>query len=98
MKLIDLIKAVDDRKLSRPQLEEYRDNMSSLYAQMQWELADIRKAKAIYFDVNKLPTDKATERKWQVTREGLREIELTHYAKGTEKVLSSLKNRIYDLI
>lgn len=98
MKLIDLIKAVNDRKLSRPQLEEYRDDMSSLYAQMQWELADIRKAKAIYFDENKQPSDKATERRWQVTKEGLREIELTHYAKGTEKMLSSLKSRIYDMI
>ena len=73
------------------------DEMASLFAQMQFELADVRKSKAIYFVENKLDSDKATERAWQATSDGLREIELSHYSKGTEKLLSSLKSRLYNL-
>lgn len=95
MKLLDLIKKVNDRSLTPEQLEEYRDDMASLFAQMQWELADIRKAKAIYFLEKRDKTDIGTERNWQVTKEGQREIELAHYSKATEKMLSSLKSRLY---
>ena len=97
MKLLDLLKAVKDKNLSKDQLEDYRDEMSSLYAEMQFELADKRKEKAIYFIEHKLDSDKATERAWQATPSGLREIELSHYSKGTEKVLSSLKARLYQV-
>ena len=97
MKLLELIKAVNEKNLTKEQLEAYRDEMSSLFAQMQFELAEVRKAKAVYFIENKLETDKGTERAWQATKEGLREIELSHYSKGTEKLLSSLKSRLYNL-
>jgi len=99
MKLLELFKAVEERNLTKDQLEEYRDDLSRVCGQMIMELADIKKVKAFYFIEKKDPTDsdKATERKWQVTREGQREIELTGYIKATEKLLSSLKGRLYQL-
>ncbi len=97
MKLLDLIKQVNEKNLTKDQLEEYRDDMANLFAQMQFELAEVKKAKAIYFIENKLESDKATERAWQATKKGLREIELSHYSKGTEKMLSSLKARLYQV-
>lgn len=97
MKLLELIKAVNDKQLTKEQLEEYRDNIVNLFAQMQFELAEIRKAKAVYFLEKREKTDIATERNWQVTKEGQREIELSHYSKATEKILSSLKSRLYSL-
>jgi beta-mannanase len=97
MKLIELIKSVREEKLSKDQLENYRDQMSSLFAEMQLELAEIRKTKALYFVEKRSKTDKETERNWQITKEGLREIELSHYSKALEKLLSSLKARLYQI-
>ena len=50
MKLHELITAVKEKNLSKDQLEDYRDQMSHLYAEMQLELADIEKEKALFFD------------------------------------------------
>ena len=97
MKLIELFKAVKERNLTKDQLEEYRDDLSSLYAEMQLELAEIRKLKALYFIEKRAKTDRETERNWQGSEKGLREIELAHYLKGTEKILSSLKSRLYNV-
>jgi len=97
MKLLELIKKVNEKKLTRDELENYRDELSNLFAQMQFEIAEVRKEKAIYFIENKSKTDKETERNWQATPKGLREIELSHYCKATEKILSSLKSRLYNV-
>lgn len=97
MKLIELIKAVNEKSLSKEQIEGYRDELANLFALMQVELAEVRKLKAIYFVEQKEKTDVGTERKWQITKEGQREIELSHYSKATEKILSSLKSRLYQL-
>lgn len=97
MKLKELILAVNEKSLDKVQIEGYRDQISNLFALMQFELADIKKAKAIYFIDNPQKTDKATERHWQITEKGLREIELNHYSKATEEILRSLKSRLYTL-
>jgi 23S rRNA pseudoU1915 N3-methylase RlmH len=96
MQLLELIKAVEEKTLPKDKLEEYRDQMSVLFAKFQMELADIKKLKAIYFIEERKKTDKETERNWQATQKGLREIELSHYSKALEKMLSSLKSRIYE--
>jgi hypothetical protein len=95
MKLRDLIIAVNEKNLTKTQLEEYRDDMANVYALMQLELADIRKEKALYEFGHQ--SDKATERarSWAASQKGLREIELAHYCKAVEKLLSSLKSRLY---
>jgi len=97
MKLLELIKQVNEKQLTKDQLEKYRDDLANLFAQMQFEMADLRKAKAIYFVEKREKTDIGTERTWAVTKEGQREIELSHYCKATEKILSSLKSRLYSI-
>ncbi len=96
MKLSELFQAVKEKELSKDQLEDYYAELAGLYAMMHEELAEIRKKKAIFFVEQPEKTNVATERKWQASESGLREIELSHYCKGTEKILSSLKNRIYN--
>lgn len=97
MKLVDLFKAVQERNLSKDKLEEYRDDLSNLYALMQLELAEIRKAKALHIFESAEKTIAAKEAAWAASEKGQREIELAHYIKGTEKILSSLKSRLYQV-
>lgn len=97
MKLLEVIKAIQEDKLPVEKLEAYRDSLVNFFAECQLELADIRKKKAIYMIENKADTAVATERNWQVTKDGQREIDLAHWSKATEKLISSLKNRIYRL-
>lgn len=97
MKLKELLLKVNEKQLSKEQIEAYRDELANLFALMQLELADLRKAKAIYFIEKREKTDVATERNWAVTKEGQREIELSHYCKAVEKILSSLKSRLYSV-
>ena len=96
MKLTDLITQVREKNLSKEQLEAYRDQMCELYALMTVEMADIEKTEAIFFSECQENTDVAKKRKWSVTKEGQRQIELKNYLKGTEKMLSSLKSRLYN--
>lgn len=110
MTLKELILAVKDHSLPKEKLEAYRDDISNLYAEMHWEMAFVKKEKALYFIENKEEypqdrvdqakvkrSDKEVERMWQATPKGLREIELNHYAKATEEILRSLKSRLYTL-
>lgn len=97
MTLKELIIAVQEKHLSKDQLENYHSDMVSVYAKMQMEIADIRKAKALYWLDHAEKTDKGTERKWQASEQGLREIELSHYLKAVEKLLGSLKQRLYSV-
>lgn len=109
MKLLDLLTAVKEKNLTKQQLEDYHTELTSLYAQMMWEMADLEKKEAIYFLDNKdegrkvslteyilTPrTDVAIKRMWRGTPEGQRLIELKNYDKATSKVLTSLKSRMY---
>ena len=97
MKLLELILAVKEKNLTKTQLEEYRDDLANLFAQMQFELAEIRKKKAAYWLEQPQKTDVATRRYWEASHDGGREIELSHYSKATEKILSSLKSRLYNV-
>jgi len=101
--LKELILAVKEKSLTKDQLENYRDEMSNLFAQMQFELADIEKEKALYFETVKNEfvmsknqmSDISIKRAWQSTKSGLREIELKRYCLATKEMLSSLKSRLY---
>lgn len=98
MKLKDLLVAVREKNLTKTQLEDYHSDLTNMYAQIHLELADIEKAEALYFLSDKKESDIATKRAWRASEKGQRQIELSHYAKATEKMLSSLKNRIYSLL
>lgn len=96
--LKELIIAVQEKNLSKDQLEDYRDNMANISARMFLEMADIdiEKKEAIFFsEKDPKETDVSTKRHWQVTTEGLRQIELKNYIKACDKLLSSLKSRLY---
>jgi len=97
MKLKELLLKVNEKQLSKENLEAYRDELANLFALMMLEKSDIVKNKALYFIDHKAKTDKETERNWAVTKEGQREIELAHYCKAVEKILSSLKSRLYQV-
>lgn len=96
MTLVELLEAVKEKNLSKDQLENYRDDLSNLYAQMHLELATIRKDKAMFIYNSEEKTVAAKEISWGASPNGQREIELSHFTKGIEKVLSSLKSRLYN--
>lgn len=95
MNLLELFATVKEPNLTKTDLENYHTQLTSLYATMMLELADLEKTEAIFFLEKKEATDVATKRAWRGTPEGQRLIELNRYAKACEKVLSSLKSRLY---
>ncbi len=98
MTLQALITAVKEQNLSKDQLEQYRDQMSQLFAQMQLEMAEIEKKEAIFMG-NKTSEDSVATMKvyWKATNEGQRLIELKRYALATKEMLNSLKSRLYSI-
>lgn len=101
MTLKDLIIAVKEKNLTKDQLEDYRDQMSHLYADMQIELAEVEKLKAMSFDdlrkVSPEASDISMKRIWQASEEGQREIVLKRYCLATKELLNSLKSRLYSI-
>ena len=96
MKLRELIEAVKEKHLSKDQLELYRDDLSNLSAQMFLEMADIEKLEALYAH-SEGETEAAKNRKWFASPKGQRQIELKNYIRATDKILSSLKSRLYSM-
>ena len=101
MTLTELILAVKEKNLSKDNLEAYRDQMSYLYAEMQLELAEVEKLKALFFvnhkENNQQESDIQIKRLWQFTEKGLREITLKRYCLATKELLNSLKSRLYSI-
>ena len=98
MKLSDLIIAVKEKNLDKDQLEEYRNDMSNIFAQMQWEIADLEKAEALFMN-DKNPDESVANRKitWKATDKGQRLIVLKRYCLATKELLNSLKSRLYSI-
>lgn len=97
--LSDLFKSVSEPNLTKSELENYHTKLSALYAQIHEEMATLEKEEAIYFldskRLNDVSTDVAIKRVWNASPQGQRLIELKHYSKGAEKLLGSLKSRLY---
>ena len=98
MKLIELIQAVREQNLSKDQLEDYRDQLSGLFAQMQLEMAELEKQEGLFMG-KKEQDESVAELKvrWKATHEGQRLIELKRYCLATKELLNSLKSRLYSL-
>lgn len=90
-----LIEAVKEPSLTKTQLEDFHSQLTNLFALAHLELADREKEEALFFEASEEKTDIATKRKWNITVSGLRLIELKHITKALEKLLSSIKNRMY---
>lgn len=98
--LQQLFESVKEEHLSKSDLEKYHSGLTMLFASMHLEMADLEKLEAVYFeefrmDGDKSRADTAIKRMWNVLPPGQRLITLKHSAKAAEKVLSSLKNRLY---
>ncbi len=98
MKLRELIDAVKEEKLTKDQLEDYRDDMSELFADMQIEMAELEKTEARFLD-DKGDGLSVAQRKvmWKATTPGQRLIELKRYCLATKEMLNSLKSRLYSI-
>ena len=100
MTIKELIVKIKEENLTRIQLEDYYEELTSLYGLIQLEMAEKEKAEAMYFLENKKDgeverADVAIKRMWRGTPQGQRLIELSHYHKAVEKLLSSVKHRIF---
>lgn len=98
MNLRELLESVKDTKLSKPQIEAYYDELTHLYSDVCFALADLKKKEAVYFIDHKQDSDVATKRMWRVTPDGARMIDLETYKNVIPRELASLKNRIYSLL
>lgn len=98
MKLQELITAVKEKNLSKDQLENYRDDLSSLFAQMQIEMANLEKSEAQFMGLE-IEGESVAKSKvlWKNTPDGQRLIELKRYALATKEMLNSLKSRLYSI-
>lgn len=97
MKLIDLFHAVKEESLTKDQLEHYRNELCSLYAEMKLEFADLEKAEAMYLLNVDAPNWTAKKANWKGTPHGQRMITLKNYLGATNKVIDSLKSRLYSI-
>lgn len=100
MTLIELIQKVKEKNLDKTQLEDYHSQISSLYAQMMLEMADLEKDEAIFMGKDFGEKMSVADRKvmWKVTEKGQRLIVLKRYQLACKELLNSLKSRIYTLI
>jgi hypothetical protein len=98
MKLTELILAVKEKNLSKEQLENYRTDMSDIFAQMQLEMAELEKFEALWMDT-KTPEQSVAEIKikWKASKDGQRLIVLKRYCLATKELLNSLKSRLYSI-
>lgn len=95
--LREVILAVKDKKLSKDQLENYRDNLSELFAQMNMEMADLEKEEALFMDTKSDEQSVAEMKvKWKATQAGQRLLVLKRYCLATKEMLNSLKSRLYN--
>lgn len=99
MTLTELIVAVKEKNLSKDQLENYRDEMSHVYADMQIEMAELEKEEALFMDEDVLPRESVAlcKVKWKATQAGQRLIVLKRYCLATKELLNSLKSRLYSI-
>ena len=99
MTLIEIIMAVKEQNLSKDKLEQYRDTLANLYAEMKLENADIEKEEAKYFfeRTNPETSDVSIKRKWRATEMGQRQILLKNYFRAMDKLLDSLRSRLYSI-
>ena len=98
--LLEIRKLLDEVKeqfLSKDKLENYHSLLSGIYADIQFEIADLKKIRAVFFFERggKDVSDISIKRAWEVTESGLKLIELESSIRAISKILSSLKSRLY---
>lgn len=94
----DLIKSIREDKLSKQQLEDYYTHLATLYAEMSDRLGDLEKAEALFMANSEEKTRARAEILWNATENGLEEIGLKRKIKAVEKLGSSVKHRIFNVL
>lgn len=98
-RLTEILEEVKEENLSLEKIEKLRDEMVHLHSMMQISLAEIEKAEAFFIDTfDQDETDAARKRKWRVTEQGQRQIEINRFLKVVVKEIDSLRSRVYRLI
>lgn len=98
MKLSELIIAVKEQNLTKDQLENYRTEMSEIFAEMQIEMADLEKEEALFMSESSQDKSVAQRKiEWKATSKGQRLIVLKRYCLATKELLNSLKSRLYSI-
>lgn len=97
MTLKDLIIAVKEKSLSKEQLEAYRDQMSHLFADMQFEMAELEKEEALFMAKKWEASVAQVKIWWKETPSGQRLIVLKRYCLATKELLNSLRSRLYSV-
>ena len=96
MELKELIIAVKEKKLDKDQLENYRNEMSQVFADMQMECAELEKEEALFMEKSDTTVARAKVL-WKATPSGQRLIVLKRYCLATKELLNSLKSRLYSI-
>lgn len=96
MRLQELITAVNEKNLTKDQLENYRDDLANITAQMFIEMADLEKKEALFEPIQNEP-ETNRKRRWKITIEGQRMLELKNYIRASKEILSSLRSRLYSI-
>lgn len=96
MNLKDLIESVLEDGLTKTQLEAFHTQLSSLYASYSLRMADLEKEEAIYIQSVSEGSIAARRAFHAATTSGLEQIEVKHNLRAIEKLLSSVKNRLYN--
>lgn len=97
--LTDLLLKVKEQNLTKEQAQEYYDDMVNLHSMMELEISELEKKSALFMD--RFPDEISgveRERKWKVTPEGQREIELKHFLRIATKQIKSLYSRNFRLL
>ncbi len=99
MKLSEVIQAVRENKLDKYQLENYHDQVTVFFAEMNVRLAEIEKEGALFINSCEKSLNQAERiRAWKVTPSGQEEIELKRHLEALKKLLGSIKRRVYTFI
>jgi hypothetical protein len=91
----ELAKSIKEENLSKDQLEHYYTELTSLSADMELSLADLKKAEAIFLNESGEKTRAGAERIWKATEKGQEQISLTGNIRAIDKLRSSIKSRMY---
>jgi hypothetical protein len=99
MTLSELIIAVNEKNLSKEQLEAYADQITNLYATMLLETAELEKEEALFMaNADKDESVAKGKVMWKATPSGQSLIVLKRYLVATKELINSLKSRTFRLI
>lgn len=91
-----LIEEVKQENLTKGELENLYARLTHIYSLAHMETSDKEKLEAVYFLNHTEKNDVSARRKFSGSPDGLRLIELKHVIKSLEKLLSSVKHRLFN--